>query len=154
MTDELEWTAPQVLSRLKDMLSERDIRYEQRFEAQERRNEQRFEAQEKALTAALASVERAANVAVVSVREMAAVVDKQRETWEKNANEWRMTVTDLVGLCTSKVDHNALKERVDRMEGSYSGKKDLTAWAIAAVSIVIAAVMAVLAYFKSPGAHG
>ena len=147
MTNELDWTAPQVLSRLKDMLSERDIRYEQRFEAQERRNEQRFEAQEKALTAALASVERAANVAVVSVREMAAVVDKQRETWEKNANEWRMTVTDLVGLCTSKVDHNALKERVDRIEGGGAGKKDI----IIVVTLLLASVMGFLMWYNTIG---
>ena len=149
MTDELNWTAGQVLTQLKDLLAERDIRFEQRFEAQEQRNEQRFEAQEKALTAALASVERAANVAVVSVREMAAVVDKQRETWEKNANEWRTTVTDLVSLCATKVDHNALKERVDRIEGGGAGKKDI----IIVVTLLLAIVMGFLMWYNTIG-HG
>ena len=132
MSDETQWTPNQVLVYVKDLLLERDKRYEQRFDAQES----------------------AVKAALSSTKTLADVVETNTVSWKKNANEWRDTVNDIIKLCATQADHDLLKERMDKMEGSSSGKQDLKGWGLAAFSTVLAIIMAVLAWVNSAWNHG
>lgn len=122
MTDEKEWTPNQVLTYVKEML-----------EAIDRRYEQRFDAQEKAVIAALASAEKAKLVA-----------ERADEKWQDNANEWRGTISDRDKMYGRQTDITTLKERVDKIEGSNRGRRDLAGWIVAGTAIVVSIIIAIM----------
>ena len=126
MSDEAEWTPGQVLTYLKELLAERDLRYTQRFEAQES----------------------AVKAALSSTGILADVIEKNTVSWKKNANEWRDTVNDIIKLCATQADHDLLKARIDKMDGSSNGKKDLTGWIVAGITTIIAIIEAIKAWVK------
>jgi hypothetical protein len=107
--------------------------FEARFTDANQRNEQRFLAQEKAVNAALAAAE--TSKAVAATYEAA---------WKAGANEWRGSMSDRERDFARKTDLDALKERIDRQEGSGKGMRDLWGWIVAAGAVAFA----VLKYFQ------
>jgi hypothetical protein len=110
------WTTDTLHAHLMHLLTERQLRYEQRFEAQEQRHaeraesietrfEGRFEAQEKAFTAAIEAAERA-----VGKAEMAS------EKRFDSVNEFRATLTDqaatLMPRSEAETRFSALNEKL------------------------------------------
>ncbi len=71
------------LAAIEAMLAERDLRYGERFDAQEKANDKALEAATKATDAALAAVEKATTIQAATTKE-----------WQSSANEWRQAMND------------------------------------------------------------
>ena len=127
-----QWTPALVLQHIKALLAHNDRRYEERFTAQKEAVKDALAAQEKAVNAALAAAEKAV-----------AVAERNAEEWRKGANEWRASMTDRERNFASNKDLDALKDRMNRSEGTGKGKSD-TWVSIIAVVIALAAVAAVV----------
>lgn len=84
---------------LKDYLAERDLRYEQRFHAQEAAVISALAAQKELTGAAFASSEKAITKA-----------DINSEKWMLNANEWRASMLDREEKFASRIEMNAKLE--------------------------------------------
>lgn len=81
---------------LKDYLAERDLRYEQRFHAQEAAVIAALSAQKELTGAAFASSEKAITKA-----------DANSEKWMLNANEWRASMLDREEKFASRIEMKA-----------------------------------------------
>jgi hypothetical protein len=99
--------------------------------------EQRLLAQEKSMNTALISAEKAV-----------AMAERNAEEWRKGANEWRGSMTDRERNFVSRLEFEALKERVDKTEGSGKGMRELWGWVVAAAGIVTAGLVSVVAFLK------
>ncbi len=126
-----DWTPPLVLKHLLAVMAANDKRYEERFAAQEKAVKDALAAQEKAVNAALAAAEKAVLVA-----------EKNGADWRAGANEWRSAMTDRERNFATQADFSAVKERIDRGEGSGKGKNDMWGWIVAAVTAVAALLLA------------
>lgn len=71
------------LASVEALLAERDLRYNERFDAQEKANDKALEAATKATDAALAAVEKATTIQAATTKE-----------WQSAANEWRQAMND------------------------------------------------------------
>lgn len=83
----------------------------------DKRDEQRFKAMETAILKAETAVE------------------KRFES----VNEFRQTLSDQTNSFVSRVEFNALKERLDRGEGRSGGIKDFYGWLVAAAMLAFVA---------------
>lgn len=105
------------------------------FREKDLRDEQRFDAQAIATQAALAAV-----------KEAGAKAENASEKRFDAVNEFRRTLTDQAATFVSRVEFNALKERMDRNDGKASGISAL--WGIiVAIGGLVAAGVATAAYF-------
>jgi len=98
------------------------------IEVNDRRYEDKFSGQKEAVKDALAASEKAVLVA-----------ESNAEKWRANANEWRAAMTDREAKFAMRTDYDAIKERLDRMEGGGKGMEKLWGW-IAAVAMAVIAV--------------
>ena len=114
---------------MKTLVDSNDSRYQARFVAQEQAVKDALVSQEKLVAAALES----ANKAVL-------VAEENSEKWRANQNEWRAAMTDRERNFATQKDLAAVKERLDRGEGSGSGKKDL--WLLIGGAIVLVITIA------------
>ena len=92
----------------------------------DRRYEDKFAGQKEAVKDALAASEKAVNVA-----------ERNAEEWRKGANEWRGSMTDREGKFAMRSDLEAIKERLDRMEGGGKGQRDMWGWLAAGLAAVL-----------------
>ena len=92
--------------------------FEQLLAALDKRYEDRFAAQEQAI----------------------AVAERVGEKWRADANEWRTAMNDRERNFVSQKEFLALKERVDRHEGSGKGMEKLWGWIVAGVITAISAI--------------
>lgn len=107
--------------------------------ANDKRYEDKFTGQDKAVLSALAAQEKAVNAALAAAEKAVAVAERNAEEWRKGANEWRGSMTDREQNFAKKPELDALKERIDRSEGSGKGMKDLWGWIAAVISLGILA---------------
>ena len=107
-------------------------------EAHDKRYEDKFTGQDKAVNAALAAQEKAVNAALAAAEKAVSVAERNAEEWRKGANEWRGSMTDRERNFVARTEFDALKERIDRSEGSGKGMKDLYGWIVAGVLLLIA----------------
>ena len=124
-----DWTPGLVLKHLIAVLDANDQRYQERFAAQEKAVREALAAQEKAVNAALAASEKAVLVA-----------ENNAEKWRANANEWRAAMNDREKGFTSSSEFAALKERVDKHEGSGYGMRAMWGWITGAIMALLAVV--------------
>jgi hypothetical protein len=103
------------------------------IEANDKRYEDKFAASDKAVLSALAAQEKAVNAALAAAEKAVAVAERNAEEWRKGANEWRGSMTDREANFAKKPELDALKERIDRTEGSGKGMEKLWGWGVAAV---------------------
>ena len=123
------WTVDTLKEFVSAAITAADVRYEQRFLAQEKAVKDALTSQEKAVNAALAASEKAVFVA-----------EQNAEKWRTNANEWRGSMNDREAKFVQVPEFLALKERIDKSEGHGKGVSDLWGWLVAAIAIIIAVV--------------
>jgi len=136
----MEWS----LDTLKALIDANDLRYQQRFDAQQEAVNAALVSQEKAVAAALSAADRA-----VSKAELAS--EKRFES----VNEFRGTLNDYTSNLVTRVEwsagHQALVEKVEgltnrlnMMEGRSRGIGSSMATVIAVVTIAVAIATAVI----------
>lgn len=103
--------------------------------ANDKRYEDKFAASDKAVLSALAAQEKAVNAALAAAEKAVAVAERNAEEWRKGANEWRGSMTDREQNFAKKPELDALKERIDRSEGSSKGRSDVWGWIVGGISV-------------------
>lgn len=121
-----------VLDHVLALLAEKDVR-----------DQQRFDAQGQALTAALLAAEKAVQTALIAAEK---AVDKANTANEKrfeSVNEFRQALSDQTGTFPSRVELEALAarvsdltDRVNRTEGRTTGFS--TGWAVLVAAATLA----------------
>ena len=124
-----EWTPGLVLKHFTEILNSYDVRYQERFAAQEKAVKDALAAQEKAVNAALAASEKAVLVAETNAAQ-----------WRAGANEWRAAMTDRERNFATQAEFLMMKERIDKHEGSGKGMRELYAWIVTGIMTIIAIV--------------
>jgi hypothetical protein len=135
---EQEWTPGLVLKHIMSLIAANDVRYQQRFEGQEKALKDALAAQEKAVNAALANSEKAILVA-----------EQNAEKWRANANEWRAAMTDREAAFVSRREYDTLKESFSQQKDDFTahvasgkGMRDLWGWIVAAI-VAVAALLGI-----------
>jgi len=109
------------------LLAQMDLRYQQRFDAQQ-----------KALDAALLAAKEAVQTALLAAKEAVIKAEVATENRLTLLNELRSGVATKEQL-ESAADRLAdLKERLDKLEGRSTGASQLWAWLVAAVGAAVA----------------
>jgi hypothetical protein len=116
------------------------------------RDQQRFDAQGQALTAALLAQEKAVQTAMVAAEKAVAKAETANEKRFESVNEFRKTLSDQTASFPSRVELNALADRVtdlgtrmDKSEGRTTGLSDGTKLLLQLGGLLIAAVTLYLA---------
>jgi hypothetical protein len=125
-TMESQWTPELVLEHTKELLSLRDKRYQERFDAQEKAIQQAVTSQERAIAAAMMAAEKALDIA-----------ERNSEKWKNNADEWRATMTNREHTFATKIEYDVIKERADKLEGTSLGHREVMGWLFTIIAIVI-----------------
>ena len=131
---------------IRDLIAAADLRYEQRFRAQETAMGAAFAAQEKAIAAALAAVKEA-------TERFAAAFESRMA----NTNEWRQSVDDKDRLFMPRKEaeaiSEALKEKIDTLTLSFREQRSNSSgvsagWAMA-VGVVglIGIIVSIVSFF-------
>lgn len=121
---------------LKDYLAERDLRYEQRFHAQET-----------AVGAALSAQKELTAATFTASEKAIAKADANAEKWMLNANEWRASMLDREEKFASRTEMNAKLEALNTsiahldktltgLLAKGEGKHAMWGYVVAALSLV------------------
>lgn len=138
-----------IIEQVRHLLSEMDLRYQQRFDAQTKAIDAAMVASEKAINAALSAAEKAVTKAEIST-------DKRFE----NVNEFRGALQDLQSKLATRAELTAMRDslserisdlmtRLDKIEGKSAGMN--AGWVILAGAIgLIAAIVALFLKYRNP----
>ena len=127
------WTVDTLLA----LMDERDQRYGQRFEAQQ-----------EALTAALIAAEKAVSKALEAAEKAVSKAEIATEKRFESMNEFRDQLRDQAATLLSRVEYAAkvdsldkaisdLTARVDRRDGTGTGRKDMWGWAVGGAGLIL-----------------
>ena len=120
------------IDHLRDIMDERDRRYEQRYEASQ-----------KALDAALLSADRAVQAALQAAKEAVNKAELSADKRFELLNELRTGVATTDQLDALEKIVMELAKRMNRSEGAGAGRSTMYGWIIAAVG-ALATVMTVI----------
>jgi hypothetical protein len=125
-----------VLHHVVALLAEMDLRYQQRFDAQGQ-----------ALTAALLAAEKAVQTALIAAEKAVAKAETANEKRFESVNEFRKTLSDQTASFPSRVELQALADRVtdlatrmDKTEGRSTGAGAIYGWLLAAAAVAVAVI--------------
>jgi hypothetical protein len=158
-TKESDWTPSLVLEHLSDLINANDIKNTQSFAAaraavevaaiaSEKSTAQAFASSEKAIRDALAAVEKSTAAAFIASEKAVALAEANAERWRQDAQEWRQRMTEREKDFSTKNEHNALKERLDRGEGKGQGISKMMGWLAAGLTLLVSIVGFVLSHIK------
>jgi uncharacterized tellurite resistance protein B-like protein len=118
---------------LRDIMDERDRRYQQRYEASQ-----------KALDAALLSADRAVQAALQAAKEAVTKAELSADKRFELLNELRTGVatTEQIEALEKIVTDQA--KRLDRAEGANSGRAAMYGWIIAAIGAIVSVMTVVV----------
>lgn len=122
-----------LLQHIKALLAEKDVR-----------DQQRFDAQTTATQAALAAVKEATQAALTAAKEAVVKAENASEKRFEGVNEFRQTLSDQASTFISRSEFNALKERLDRGEGRSGGLNDGWKWLLAVAALAVPVVLFIL----------
>src|SRR6185369_5329462 len=88
------WTVDTLHAFLHAVINERDVRYEQRFQAQQNALQERFEAQQKSIHDLLMAAEKAVAIAMASADRAVLKAEAAAEKRFEGVNEFRATLSD------------------------------------------------------------
>jgi len=121
-----------VLDHVIALLAEMDLRYQQRFDAQGQ-----------ALTAALLAAEKAVQTALIAAEKAVAKAETANEKRFESVNEFRKTLSDQTATFPSRVELDALADRLrdlatrmDKTEGKSTGLNASWGYLIGAVALI------------------
>jgi 4-alpha-glucanotransferase len=120
------WTFETLIIHLEKILAEKDLRYQQRFEAQE------------------LSVKNA----LQSAKEAVLKAEQAQEKRNEASNEFRGQLKDQAATLTPYNEFKALASRVDKQEGRTRGMGTAGSFIVPIVSATIALIAVLVAYFK------
>lgn len=130
------WTVDILREHLERVLAERDLRYQQRFDAQS-----------KALEAALLAAEKAVQTALIAAEKAVTKAEIATEKRLEGMNEFRGALADQAKDLVTRVELDAVVERmrelaarVDKTEGRSTGLSAGWGYLIAAAAVIIAIV--------------
>jgi len=134
------------LDHIRALLAEMDLRYQQRFDAQGQ-----------ALTAALLAAEKAVQTALIAAEKAVAKAETANEKRFESVNEFRKTLSDQTASFPSRVELQALADRVadlatrlDKAEGRGGGVSASVAMMMGLGGLVITVIgVAVAIYVAS-----
>jgi hypothetical protein len=113
----------------------------------DKRDQQRFAAQGEALTAALLAQEKAVATAMTAAEKAVTKAETANEKRFESVNEFRKTLSDQTASFPSRVELQALADRVtdlatrlDKAEGAKTGVSDGTKLLLQLAGLVVAAV--------------
>lgn len=139
------WTPKLVLAHLGALIKANDKRYLESFASSKESVATAFAASEKAIRDTLAAVEKSTAAAFVASEKAVALAEANAERWREDAKMWRAAVELQRTEMATKTEVAALKERLDRGEGSRGGSQlsqaNLMTYLALAVSIGIAVIM-------------
>lgn len=118
---------------LRELIDERDRRYEQRYEASQ-----------KALDAALLSADRAVQAALLAAKEAVTKAELSADKRFELLNELRTGVATTEQIEALEKVVTELGNRVTRAEGSGAGKVAMYGWLIAAIGALATIITVVL----------
>lgn len=107
------------------------------FREKDLRDQQRFDAQTTATQAALAAVKEATQAALTAAKEAVVKAENASEKRFEGVNEFRATLSDQAATFISRAEYDALKERMDRGEGRSGGVADGWKWLIAVAALAV-----------------
>jgi hypothetical protein len=153
------WTPALVREHVLRLIDANDIRYREAFLAakeavgtasiaSEKATAQAFASSEKAIRDALAAVEKSTTAAFVAAEKAVALAEANAERWRQDAQEWRARMTEREKDFSTKVEFDALKERLDRNDGSGSGMRSMVGWIFGAVVALSAIGEILLTHLK------
>lgn len=119
-----------LLEHIKALMAEKDVR-----------DQQRFDAQTTATQAALAAVKEATQAALTAAKEAVVKAENASEKRFEGVNEFRQTLSDQAATFISRSEFNALKERLDRGEGRSGGLNDGWKWLLAIAALAVPVVL-------------
>ena len=137
-----------ILERVRELLAEMNLRYQQRFDAQT-----------KAIDAAMVASEKAINAALTAAEKAVTKAENATERRFEGVNEFRGALQDLQAKLATRVELVALRDtladrisdlvtRLDKIEGKTAGLN--AGWVIVAGAVgLIAAVVALFMKYKS-----
>jgi hypothetical protein len=148
------WTPILVLEYVSGIVAANDIRYKEAFiaakeavatafVASEKATAQAFASSEKAIRDALAAVEKSTAAAFVAAEKAVALAEANAERWRQDSQEWRSRITEREKEFATKLEFDALKERLDRNDGSSGGMRALAGWIFGGV-VAAASVAGIL----------
>lgn len=109
---------------IRERFKESDLRYQQRFDAQEKALEAALIAADKAVTAALTAAKQLVDVALAAADKAVNKAEVASEKRFENVNEFRQSLSDQTSTFIPRVEadvrFNALAERLARVETSES----------------------------------
>jgi hypothetical protein len=154
-----DWTPTLVLEHVLGMIGANDTRYREAFiaakeavatafVASEKATAQAFASSEKAIRDALAAVEKSTAAAFVAAEKAVALAEANAERWRQDAQEWRARMTTREKDFSTTIEFNALKERLDRGEGSSGGMRSLAGWIFGGIMAFATVGSVLLAHLK------
>jgi uncharacterized membrane protein YfbV (UPF0208 family) len=121
-----------LLDHIRALLAEMDLRYQQRFDAQGQ-----------ALTAALLAAEKAVQTALIAAEKAVTKAETANEKRFESVNEFRKTLSDQTASFPSRVELQALADRVsdlatrlDKTEGRSTGLNAGWGYLVGAIGVV------------------
>jgi len=128
------------LDHVRALLVEMDLRYQQRFDAQGQ-----------ALTAALLAAEKAVQTALIAAEKAVAKAETANEKRFESVNEFRKTLSDQTASFPSRVELQALADRVsdlatrmDKTEGKSTGLNAGWGYLLGAAGVIFAVIALLL----------
>lgn len=147
----MEWS-PDLL---KALIDERDVRYQQRFDAAQQALTTALTAQERAVQAAMAAQEKYAAAALAAAQLAIDKAESNTKDWKASSNEWRGAMTDREHTFISRNEHDLaisglekqideLKQDRDRQAGRSGGLTAGWGYLVAAIGLAATVVMVVI----------
>ena len=154
-----DWTPRLVLEHLLGIIAAHDVRYTEAFAAIEKAavtasiasgnaTAAAFSASEKAIRDALAAVEKSTASTFVAGEKAVVLAESNAERWREDAASERRRVTEREGNLATKTEVQALKERLDRWEGTGRGARETYAWLSAAAMAAVAIATLLVSVMK------
>lgn len=122
-----------IRSELIDRMNERDVRYSQRFDAQQQALQAALQAAKEAVANALSAAKEAVDKAELSINERLKLTNELRGTVEDQRNTF--ATKETLNLIDEKV--SVLENRLNEMRASTEGANNLWGYIIGAIGIVL-----------------
>ena len=149
-SDESGWT----VDTLRVLMNERDLRYDQRFQAQEKALQDNFIAAEKAISIAMASSDRAVTKAEVAAEKRFDGLNELRGAMSDQASRLMPRAETELAFASLREKVDAALTRVNTIESSKHGATDNTKMILAALGSALAVAGLFLALRSVPTQPG
>lgn len=129
---------------LREILDERTRRFEEVITSLKTLLDERYTTQAAAIDKAFEAAEKAVNTALESAEQAVQKAEAASDKRFESVNEFRGQLSDQTAQFVTRVEHTALKERLDLMTGSDQGSQATKTTIRASAAILLTLVIAVV----------